>query len=192
MRCTSFYGRLLIAVALLSVTSTAVSAGWRERWNDFCHRVGVGYERNNAWPDPFNEMDAMAVITPFEAMKQNGWVLHNTIGPHQFREGDGALKTSGQEAVAWIASQAPASRRQVYVVRAATPEETEARIASVRELLAQYEGSGPTPTVAITDRVPPTAPGSWATKVNRTWLEELAPPKLPTSSAAGTASATRQ
>ena len=33
-------------------------------------KIGIGYERNNAWPDPFNEVDAMAVITPFETMKQ--------------------------------------------------------------------------------------------------------------------------
>ncbi|QDV47032.1 hypothetical protein Enr13x_69410 [Stieleria neptunia] len=192
MRCTSFYGRLLIVAALMSVTTTSVSAKWNDHWNSFWHKVGVGYERNNAWPDPFNEMDAMAVITPFEAMKQNGWVLHNTIGPHQFRDGDGALKTSGQETVAWIARQAPASRRQVYVVRAATADETEARVASVREILSQFQGPGPQPTVAVTDRVPPTASGAWATKVNRAWLEELAPPKLPSSSAAGTSAVTQQ
>lgn len=192
MRCTSFYGRLLIAIALVSITATSVSAGWHERWNGFWNRIGVGYERNNAWPDPFNEMDAMAVITPFEAMKQNGWILHNTIGPHQFRTGDGALKTSGQETLAWIARQAPPSRRQVYIVRATTEEETQARVASVREVLAQFNETGPPTAVMLTDRIPPTASGAWATKVNRTWLEELAPPKLPSSSAAGTQSATRQ
>ena len=72
MRCTSFYGRLLIAVALMSITTTSVSADWHEKWHGFWNRIGIGYERNNAWPDPFNEYDAMAVITPFEAMKQNG------------------------------------------------------------------------------------------------------------------------
>lgn len=191
MRCTSFYGRLLIVVALMSVSVTSASADWKTRWNNFMERVGIGHERNNAWPDPFNELDAMSVITPFEAMKQNGWILHNTIGPHQFREGDGALKTSGQEALAWIARQAPPSRRQVYIVRAATEQETEARVTSVREMLAQVQGAGPAPTIMLTDRVPPTAPGDWATKVNRSWLEQMAIPKLPTSSAAGTQSATR-
>lgn len=191
MRCTSFYGRLLIAVALMSITTTSVSADWHEKWHGFWNRIGIGYERNNAWPDPFNEYDAMAVITPFEAMKQNGWILHNTIGPHQFREGDGALKTSGQEALAWIARQAPPSRRQVYIVRASTEKETQARVDSVREMLAQVHNSGPVPSIMLTDRMPPSASGDWATKVNRTWLEQLTPPKLPSSSAAGTASATR-
>lgn len=188
MRCTSFNGRMLIAVVLMSVTATSASAGWNEFW----HKIGVGYKRNNAWPDPFNEMDAMSVIMPFEAMKQNGWILHNTIGPHQFRPGDGALKTSGQQTLAWIAHQAPASRRQVYIVRATTPQETQARVDSVREVLEQLELQGPTPAIMLTNRTPPTAPGNWATKVNRDWLEVLASPKLPSSSAAGTSSATNQ
>lgn len=187
MRCSSFFGRLLIAIAMMSVTATSVSAGWNEFWQ----HIGTGFQRNNAWPDPFNEMDAMSVIMPFEAMKQNGWVLHNTISPHQFRAGDGALQPSGQGSVAWIARQAPAARRQVYIARASTPQETEARVESVKEMLAQIEFDGPPPAVLVTDRTPPTASGDWATHVNRAWLEQLAPPKLPTSSAQGTASATR-
>ena len=182
---------MLVFAALVSVCAGSVSADWREKWNHFVNKVSVGYHRNNAWPDPFNELDAMSVITPFEAMKHNGWVLHNTIGPHQFRESDGALKTSGQEALAWIAREAPPNRRQVYVVRGATEEETQARIHSVKETLAQLNVSGPLPTVALTDRHPHTASGAWANKVNRAWLEQLPPPKLPTTSAAGTTAATR-
>lgn len=171
----------------MSVTATSVDAGWHEFWN----KIGIGYERNNAWPDPFNEMDAMSVIMPFEAMKHNGWVLHNTIGAHQFREEDGALKTSGQEALAWIASQAPPSRRQIYIVRGATQNETQARLASVKETLSQFDLPGPSPTISLIDRRPATASGAWATKVNRAWLEQLPPPKLPSQSASGTQSATR-
>lgn len=188
MRSTSFYGRLIIALAMMSVTATSASAGWHEFWAN----VGTGHLRNNAWPDPFNEMDAMGVIMPFEAMKQNGWVLHNTIGPHQFRKGDGALETSGQEALAWIAREAPPTRRQVYIVRAATEAETQARVESVREMLAQFHLSGPEPTVMLTNRMPPTASGDWANKVNRSWLDALAIPKLPSSSAAGSSAVTTQ
>lgn len=187
MRCTSFLGRLLIAVALFSVTTTSVSAGWHELMN----HLRVGFQRNNAWPDPFNEMDAMSVIMPFEAMKHNGWVLHNTIGAHQFRATDGALNTSGQESLAWIARQAPAGRRHIYIVRASTDQETEARVAAVNEMLAQLTYSGSEPTVMLTDRTPPTAPGDWATHVNRAWLTQLAAPKLPSTSASGTAGSTR-
>ncbi|KAA5544594.1 hypothetical protein FYK55_09780 [Roseiconus nitratireducens] len=187
MRCSITYRHLLIAIALMSITTTSVQAGW----HDFWHKVGVGYHRNNAWPDPFNEMDAMAVITPFETMKVNGWRLHNTIGAEQFRNSDGALLTAGQERLRWIATQAPPNRRQVFVLRGRTPDQTDARIASVKEALDRFNIRGPAPEIAIIDREPPTAPGNWATQINRTWLQQLPSPKLPGTSAAGTASATR-
>ncbi|MCC9599360.1 hypothetical protein LOC67_02225 [Stieleria sp. JC731] len=187
MRRTNLFGRLMIAAVVMSITASTVDAGWNEFWA----KVGVGQQRNNAWPDPFNEMDAMSVIMPFEAQKQNGWALHNTLAGHQFRTGDGALKTSGQEALAWIAFQAPPSRRFVNIERAMTDAETQARVDAVRQMLDQYQLQGPPPVIAITNKKPPTAPGDWATKVNRAWLEQMAAPKLPSSSAAGTASATR-
>ncbi|MEM6469330.1 MAG: hypothetical protein AAF802_07150 [Planctomycetota bacterium] len=188
MRSTSLFGRLLVTLAIGSVFAGSLDAGWNEFWQ----KVGIGYERNNAWPDPFNEMDAMGVVTPFEIQKQNGWILHNTIGPHQFRAVDGALTISGQEALAWIAREAPPARRQVYVVHGRTKDETQARLASVRSMLDQIEYRGPKPEIFLTSRTPPTAPGGWATKVNRAWLDELAPPKLPSTSSSGTGSATRQ
>ncbi|OYP35999.1 hypothetical protein CGZ80_09590 [Rhodopirellula sp. MGV] len=182
----------MIAVVVMSVfTPTAFTNTADAGWNEFWAKVGVGHQRNNAWPDPFNEMDAMGVIMPFEAQKQNGWALHNTLAGHQFRPGDGALKTSGQQALAWIAYQAPASRRFVNVERGRTEQETQARIEAVRQMFDQFELDGPQPMIAVTDKKMPTAPGDWATKVNRTWLEQMALPKLPSASAAGTASATR-
>ena len=177
----------MIALVVTTISATSVSAGWNEFWT----KVGVGYKRNNAWPEPFNEMDAMSVIMPFEAMKQNGWVLHNTIGAEQFREGDNALLISGQQRLLWIARQAPVSRRQVYVVRGRSDAETSARVTAVKEALAHIQTQGPQTTVAVVDRVPPTAPGAWVTKVNRAWLDELPAPKLPSSSAAGTSAATQ-
>ncbi|MEO1615202.1 MAG: hypothetical protein AAFV88_05095 [Planctomycetota bacterium] len=187
MRSSSLFGRLLTTLVIGSALAGSVDAGWNEFWQ----KVGIGYERNNAWPEPFNELDAMGVITPFEIQKRNGWILHNTIGPHQFRPSDGALTISGQEALAWIAREAPASRRQVYVVHGANKDETQSRLTAVRDMLAQMEYHGPQPEVFLTSRTPPTAPGGWATKINRAWLDELAPPKLPSTSSSGTNSATR-
>ena len=131
----------------------------------------------------------MSVITPFEAMKVNGWRLHNTIISEQFRH-DGALASSGQEHVRWIATQAPPTKRQIFVLRAASNEATEARVASVKEAITKINFNGPAPEVFVTDVIPPTSGGAWATEIQRNWLDQLPAPKLPTTSAAGTASAT--
>ena len=181
------YGQAIIAIALVSISAGTVEAGWNEFWSN----VSKGYHRNNAWPDPFNEVDAMQVVAPFEVMKRNGWRMNNTIGNELFRDGDGVLKAAGNARVRWIATQAPMHRRTVYVLRANSEAETSARIKSVREMLVTCS-PGAMPPVMVTDRVPASYSGAWATQINRTWLEELPAPRLPNTSAAGTDAATEQ
>lgn len=188
MKCINRFGQTLIVLLLATTGATSATADW----NDFWHELHVGFYRNNAWPDPFNEVDANSVVAPFEVMKHNGWKMHNTIGHELFRGGDGALLASGSMRVRWIATQAPASRRIVYVLRGGNERETSARIASVEETLAALNLHGPQPQVLVTNREPATASGAWATKVNRDWLEMLAAPRLPTSSGAGTAGVATQ
>lgn len=187
MRCTKLFTRFVIAVALFSVTATSVDAGWNEFWA----AIGQGYRRNNAWPEPFQELDAIQVITPFEIQKNNGWKLNNTIGAEKFRLADSELQPSGRESLRWIATQAPANRRVVHVLRGRTQVETDARVASVEKALGQYAFNGSTPTVSVTDRLPPSYSGAWATKINRAWLEELAAPVLPSQTSQGSNSVTQ-
>ncbi len=175
------FGRAIIAFSLVAICASSATADWHEFW----HNLHVGYYRNNAWPDPFNEADARDVVAPFEVMKHNGWKMHNTIGHEQFRGGDGALLASGSNKVLWIATQAPPNRRTVYVLRGASKSETEARVASVQESLASFYFNGPEPNVLVTDVEPAKASGAWATKINREWLEQLAAPRLPNSSSSG-------
>ncbi len=175
------------ALALGMVASTAAGD-----WHSFWHGVHVDSHRNNAWPDPFNEADAMQVVAPFEVMKNNGWRLHNTIGNELFR-GDGVLLASGNRRVEWIANQAPQARRDVFVMRGRTPQETDARVESVRQTLASIQSnSGQPAQVWVTDVEPSTASGAWATQINRTWLQELPPPRLPGTSASGKEGATQK
>lgn len=173
--------RVVGALLAIGMTVSSASADWHTFWHD----MHVGFHRNNAWPDPFNEADAMDVVAPFEIMTHNGWKMHNTIGHELFREGDGALLASGSKRVQWIASQAPATRRSVYVLRGSTPEETQARVSSVRHTLTTLNLQGAAPPVMVTDIEPGTSSGAWATKVNREWLNHLPMPQLPKTSASG-------
>jgi hypothetical protein len=99
MRLSKTFAQTVFALAVVASTATSVSADWN--WKGFWHGQHVGYHRNNAWPDPFNEVDAANVIAPFEVMKANGWRLHNTIGHELFREGDGALLASRPASQRW-------------------------------------------------------------------------------------------
>ena len=166
--------------AVLMTTNSAMAD-----WNSLKHKIRVGYHRNNAWPDPFTEADAMDVVRPFEIMKQNGWKLHNTIGHELFREGDGALLASGNKRIRWIATQAPVSHRAIFVLRGRSSAETEARLVSVRQSLANIESQGAQPQVIVTDVEPGAASGKWADKINREWYESLPRPQLPQTSVTG-------
>lgn len=171
-------------VAAIAITAAAASTATAD-WHDFWHRAAIDYHRNNAWPEPFAEADAAQVIAPFEVMKQNGWRLHNTIGHALFREGDGALMASGGQMVQWVATQAPASRRAIFVLRGRTNEETDARVASVKQTLANTLMRGPAPPIYITDVDPASSSGAWAMKINRSWIENLPTPELPRTSVQG-------
>ncbi|HBV61510.1 MAG TPA: hypothetical protein DEF45_00660 [Rhodopirellula sp.] len=182
MKINNTLTRTVIVVVALVTTGTSVSADW----NHFWQKMHVGYHRNNAWPAPFNEADAMNVVAPFEMMKANGWRMHNTIGHESFRSGDSALMASGNKRVYWIATQSPQSRRTVFVLRGGSERETASRVAAVRDAISRIDVQGPLPDVQITEVQPHHSPGAWATKINRDWLQNIAAPRLPTSSAGGT------
>lgn len=177
--------RTLVSMLIVAGGAQTVSADWHEFWHD----LHIGFHRNNAWPDPFNEADAMQVVAPFEIMKHNGWRVHNTIGHELFREGDGALLAAGHNRVQWIATQSPSPRRQIYVLRGRDEQETESRVDAVKRAVASMRTGGPETEVFITDVEPTTAPGAWATKVNRDMLDQMPLPKLPSNSASGASGA---
>ena len=172
-------------------------AGWgcgtaaHADWDSFWHGVHVDYARVNAWPQPFTDVDARQARAPFEVMKHNGWRAHNTIGHELFLEGDAVLTAAGNRRVLWIASQAPMNRRTIYVLQGRTAAETEARLASVQQALAGLNQRGAEAQVLVTDVEPAMSSGDWATSINRKWMSELPAPKLPSTTASGSAGVTR-
>ncbi|MCM2369380.1 hypothetical protein [Aporhodopirellula aestuarii] len=171
-----------IWIFLLMVGFTSTASADFGTW---LHNKKMAFYRNAAWPDPFNEVDALQTVAPFEVMKTNGWRLHNTIGHELFRAGDGALLAAGHNRVRWIATQAPLARREIYVLEGANPNETGARVAAVRDAVAGLAVDGVSPQILVTHSVPATTPGSMATKINRDRFENIPVPKLPTTTASG-------
>jgi hypothetical protein len=178
---------LSLGIALFSCGAGAAA---KADWHSFWHGVHVDYARGNAWPQPFTDVDARAAQAPFAVMKHNGWRAHNTVGHELFRDGDAVLTAAGNRRVSMIAMQSPAERRTIYVLRGRTEAETEARLASVRHTLASLPEEGAATQVMVTDIEPAMAHGGWVTHINRRWMSELPAPKLPSTSAAGSAGAT--
>ncbi|QDV61825.1 hypothetical protein [Crateriforma conspicua] len=178
--------RVLLPLTLIVLGASTASADWHSFWHSF----HIKYARNRAWPEPFTEVDAAQTMAPFEVMKHNGWRAHNTIGHDLFRRGDGALLAAGRERIKWIATQAPEQRRAVYVLQGENDQETQARVTSVHDMLQRLHFNGAPPRVMVTHIEPPSAPGPWAEKIHREWLNRLPAPVLPSTTAAGTSGIT--
>lgn len=179
---TSTTRTIMMTLIIVSGSSLTASAGWNEFW----FKIRKGYHRSNAWPQPFVEQDVHDTISPFETMKQNGWMLHNTISHDLFREGDGALLASGSERIRWITNHAPDNRRQIYVLKGRTNVETNARIASVRQSVESFRGDSPAPEILVSTHEPGYSSGAAAVAVSRAWLNATPTPALPSTSASGT------
>jgi hypothetical protein len=180
---------LALGVALLGIgCGTTAGADWHSFW----HGAHLDYARVNAWPQPFTDIDARQAQAPFAVMKHNGWRAHNTIGHELFRDSDAVLTAAGNRRVTWIATQSPAERRTIYVLRGRSEAETQMRLESVRISLAALPEENAMVQVVVTDIEPAMTPGAVATHINRRWINELPAPRLPSTSAAGSAGVTSQ
>lgn len=134
---------LLTLVALASLAGAAPASGQcLERAVD---SIAKDTCEVNQWPYPYLCPDRLAVHAPFAIMVQNGWRRQNLMGDQHFQEKTGALNDTGRQMVRTIAQDENAQHRMIYVSRAATSEETAARIAAVQKHVAQ---------VAPTNKVP--------------------------------------
>src|SRR5262245_9324022 len=81
--------------------------GFQQWW----HRCGVDWHRNNAWPEPFLSADKMAVRAPYCIQIDNGWKMQNTIGSFLFDRESQRINKDGDLLVKWIISQGHANSR---------------------------------------------------------------------------------
>ncbi|HEY6563210.1 MAG TPA: hypothetical protein VIY86_01815, partial [Pirellulaceae bacterium] len=66
------------------VLSAAVVPSAQAGWAEFKQRAALDWHRNNAWPQPFVEMDRLATCSPFVTMAENGWMQQCTLTSFHF------------------------------------------------------------------------------------------------------------
>jgi hypothetical protein len=167
--------RILLSLLFSGMVSTAVQADW----GSFYHGSHISYARNNAWPQPFREMDEQVVRSYFASISHNGWRAHNSLGSEVFRPGDQWLTHAGEERLRRIVQTNPPDRRVIFVSRAETHQITETRVAVVRKALTEMQLDGPETSVVVTDVRPPTSSGAWNTQIHRERVKAMPPPVLP-------------
>ena len=166
MRRTVLMVGLALTVFMQSGTASADWQSIKTKWHCYWDRVHLDWHRNNAWPEPFVQVDRKAVLTPLEIMTDKGWQLQNTI-PHQLFDAETQeLTRAGQLKVQLILTQMPTRRRMVFVLKGKTAEITETRLRSVEKAAVEVMGDAATNMIAVTDVIPRDGSGAYYERIN--------------------------
>ena len=149
------------------------------------HKFWAGYYRNKHWPEPFQTLDRQAVMAPIEQMKNNGWRLHNTLGDQLFVAETNELTSAAEIKVHWIGTQAPVTRRTVFVYGAEHDPVTQARVSAVQAHITQLFPQGGGPSVLVTPVLPRGASGEIFDRVMTGYRDSITAPALPGGGGAG-------
>jgi len=147
-------------------------------WHKFWGQVDLHRKRVNVWPEPFVGHDRELVRGPFRQMADNGWKTQNTFSDYLFDPGSNELNSAGQAKLAYILTQTPPHRRQVYVLEGATQEYTAARVTSMYRSMAQIApDSGP--CAVMTTKIAPRGGDGWyAYEVENAYRASLPLPRV--------------
>ena len=145
------------------------------------------YYRNKMWPAPFTAADTNAVVSIFDQQRTNGWRLHNTLSSSMFDPQTNCLTDAGKAHVKWIVTQAPQSRRVVFVLQDSNQQLTATRVESTQLAISELVPVGPLPQIYLTDREPFGSSGVYQTAIHRAMANSVPSPRL-TSSASATPS----
>lgn len=118
-------------------------------------------------------------MAPFEIQMANAWSDMTSLNTFFFDPDTHELTHAGLLHVRWILLQAPISRRSLSVQRGAVAEITEARLASVREVVAEIAGEDNRIAIAVSDRIPYMAPGIDVDVASRLYYSSFPLPRLP-------------
>ena len=172
MSCALFLGTWTLG--LLFTAGSAVAGD-----GILCELIGKDYCRRNSWPYPHICQDIASARAPMAMQVVNGWERQNLLADHYFDPITQQLNEAGRRKVQWILLDAPEERRIVFVHRTISVDETNQRVAAVRNYMAELGPGAPTASVAVST-IP--ADGTSAARVdwvNRKFITVLPEPKLP-------------
>lgn len=170
---------LAVAVFSQGGSASADLHSLKAKWHSFWNRVHLDWHRNNAWPEPFVQVDRRAVTAPIDINIDRGWQLQNTIPDELFEGETQELTRAGELKVQGILTQMPTRRRVVFVLRGKTPEITQVRLKSVERAATEVVGPTAPSMIAVTDIVPRGGSGAYYERVSSGYESTTPPPRLP-------------
>lgn len=137
--------------------------------------IETGRQANAMWPYPYICPDRVWAHAPFDIMVNNGWRRHNLLGPHHFDPDTGKLTRAGELKVAWILTQTPPSRRQLFIEQSMNSDVTAAHVATAQEF-ANSLSLGEEVLVQETHIRSPRRPASVVDRERTLYVEDRFPP----------------
>ena len=159
--------------ASLAITSAA-QAGWHEFW----YRNKVDFNRNSAWPEPFQSADRAITRDYWRIQVNNGWRLQNTVGVWFYEEESSELNRAGDLKIKQIVTQNPVNRRTVFVLMGDTQAVTAKRVESVQRAVSKYVPEGPLPQILLTDVDVVGGSGEYYDHIDNAYRQSIPAPRL--------------
>lgn len=177
--------RILLAVGISLIVflqGGSARADWQSikaKWHHFWDRVHLDWHRNNAWPEPFVQVDRRAVRDPIAQMVEKGWEMQNTIPDELFDPESQELTKAGQVKVRKTLTEMPIRRRVVFVQKGQTAEVTQTRLKSVEKAAAEVVGERAAGMISVTNLIPQSSSGDYYQRMKAQYEESAPAPRLP-------------
>lgn len=149
------------------------------RLSQHYHSTKVDRLRNNLWPKPFTAEDTLAVTRIFDAQRNKGWQLYNTLGTPMFDPESHRLTDAGRAQLRWILTYAPPERRTIFVLKGNNATESALRVESTQLAVSEMLPVGNLPTIYLTSVESQGSSGAYQTAVKRALDNTIPEPRLP-------------
>ena len=168
--------KFVATFALVVIGVTTMAQGG---WHEFVQRSMLDWHRNNAWPQPFIQVDRISSCSPFVTMRNNGLCSEFTLGEYHFHPETNELTEAGRLKIMNILRRQPEGYSQIFVVRGPNEQDSSIRLDSVQQSLAKILPSGALPEVSFTNFAPTGLPASYIDAVGRKLDATVPDPRLP-------------
>jgi hypothetical protein len=170
---------LLLAPVLMLTFAPAAEVQADNWWQNFWGSVKRDWRRNNCWPEPFVYPDRASVWAPQVMMVDAGWQRQNVLGAHHFQRNSTELNQLGMLRVHTILAQNPPQRRNIYVERAMSDDETMARVDAAQRAAVEMVPYGDLPPVLVSSAGPAFRPAEQVDLIDRKFRDTMPNPRLP-------------
>jgi len=161
----------------------------REKWQEARDRFVSDYHEAHYWPDPYRCQARQSALVPFDIQMNNAWANMTNVNAFFFDPDSHKLTSAGRVHVQWILQQAPVSRRMLTVQEGELPSITEARLASLRDVVAEIAGEDNQIAIAVSNRVPFLGAGIDVDVSSRLYYSSFPLPRLPGTTTAPSSAA---